>query len=96
MTDKMNNAMQNIILQEMETLDGIMIATTNLTDNFDPAFERRFLYKILFKTPETEVKTKIWKSMVNELTEDDAECEGTADEGDDLKAWQRNCDIQKL
>lgn len=34
-TDKMNNAIQNIILQEMETLDGIMIATTNLTENFD-------------------------------------------------------------
>ena len=70
--DKMNNAMQNIILQEMEMLDGIMIATTNLTDNFDPAFERRFLYKILFKTPEAGVKAKIWKSMVNDLTEDDA------------------------
>ena len=71
-TDKMNNAIQNIILQEMETLDGIMIATTNLTENFDSAFERRFLYKILFKTPEVGVKAKIWKSMVDDLSEDDA------------------------
>ena len=71
-TDKMNNAIQNIILQEMETLDGIMIATTNLTENFDSAFERRFLYKILFKTPETGVKAKIWKSMVDELSDDEA------------------------
>ncbi|MCQ2798259.1 MAG: ATP-binding protein, partial [Bacilli bacterium] len=46
--DKMENALQNIILQEMETLDGIMIATTNLTNNLDSAFERRFLYKIEF------------------------------------------------
>ena len=29
--DKMENTVQNIILQEMESLDGIMIATTNLT-----------------------------------------------------------------
>ncbi len=28
--DKMENSIQNIILQEMETLEGIMIATTNL------------------------------------------------------------------
>ena len=40
----MNNAIQNLILQEMEVLDGILIATTNLTENFDEAFERRFLY----------------------------------------------------
>ena len=71
-TDKMNNAIQNLILQEMEVLDGILIATTNLTENFDMAFERRFLYKILFKAPETGVKAKIWKSMVDDLSEDDA------------------------
>ena len=44
--NKMENSIQNIILQEMETLEGIMIATTNLTSNLDKAFERRFLYKI--------------------------------------------------
>lgn len=49
--DKMENSIQNIILQEMETLDGIMIATTNLTQNLDKAFERRFLYKIEFSRP---------------------------------------------
>ena len=41
--DKMENSIQNIILQEMEKLDGILIATTNLTTNLDKAFERRFL-----------------------------------------------------
>lgn len=35
------NAMQNILLQEMERLEGILIATTNLTQNLDKAFERR-------------------------------------------------------
>ena len=61
--DKMNNAMQNIILQEMENLDGILIATTNLTGSLDKAFERRFLFKIEFKKPVVEVKAKIWNSM---------------------------------
>lgn len=62
--DKMYNAIQNIILQEMEDLDGILIATTNLTGSFDPAFERRFLFKIEFNKPGLDVKTRIWQSML--------------------------------
>ena len=76
-TDKMSNALQNIILQEMESLEGILIATTNLTENFDSAFERRFLYKILFKAPSAGVKAKIWKSMVDEISEEEADRLGT-------------------
>ena len=70
--DKMENAMQNIILQEMETLDGIMIATTNLTGNLDAAFERRFLYKIEFPKPTPAESRHIWQSMLPELTEQNA------------------------
>ena len=70
--DKMENTIQNIILQEMETLDGIMIATTNLTENLDSAFERRFLYKIRFDKPDATVRGKIWQQMVPELNASDA------------------------
>ena len=70
--DKMDNAMQNIILQEIEDLDGILIATTNLTSNLDRAFERRFLYKVEFHKPDTDVKAKIWCSMLKDLSADDA------------------------
>lgn len=70
--DKMENSIQNIILQEMESLDGILIATTNLTDNLDKAFERRFLYKIKFGRPSKEARAKIWASMIPELSEDEA------------------------
>ena len=70
--DKMDNAIQNIILQEIEDLDGILIATTNLTSNLDKAFERRFLYKVEFHKPNTDVKTKIWHSMLKDITEDEA------------------------
>lgn len=68
----MENSLQNIILQEMERLEGIMIATTNLTENLDKAFERRFIYKVQFKKPETDVKAKIWKSMLPDLTDEEA------------------------
>jgi AAA+ superfamily predicted ATPase len=67
--DKMENSLQNIILQEMEQLDGIMIATTNLQQNMDKAFERRFLYKIRFDKPTEEARASIWHSMIPELSE---------------------------
>jgi SpoVK/Ycf46/Vps4 family AAA+-type ATPase len=67
--DKMENSIQNIILQEMETLEGIMIATTNLTCNLDKAFERRFIYKIEFERPTVEAKQQIWKTMIPSLSE---------------------------
>ena len=70
--DKMENTIQNIILQEMESLDGILIATTNLADNLDTAFERRFLYKIRFEKPDASVRSLIWKQMIPELSTTDA------------------------
>lgn len=65
------NALQNILLEEMEKLDGILIATTNLSDNFDDAFERRFLFKIRFGKPTTDAKKSIWKSKLPWLTDED-------------------------
>jgi hypothetical protein len=66
------NAIQNIILQEMENLEGIMIATTNLAQNLDKAFERRFLYKIEFGKPNNEAKGHIWQSIIPALQDSDA------------------------
>ena len=69
--EKMENSIQNIILQEMENLDGILIATTNLAQNMDKAFERRFLYKIKFEKPTLEARMHIWHEMIPTLSEDD-------------------------
>ena len=65
------NAIQNIILEEMEKLDGILIATTNLTDNLDSAFARRFLFKVEFGQPTVEAKQSIWKSKLEWLPDED-------------------------
>ena len=64
------NAIQNIILEELEKLDGILIATTNLADNLDPAFERRFIFKLKFDKPTLEAKQSIWQSKLVWLAED--------------------------
>ncbi len=47
-----------------------MIATTNLTQNLDPAFERRFLYKICFEKPDASVREKIWHTMLPALSDE--------------------------
>jgi SpoVK/Ycf46/Vps4 family AAA+-type ATPase len=71
--DQTENALQNILLEEIENLSGIIIATTNLTKNMDSAFERRFIYKIEFNLPEKETRAKIWKSQISSISEADAE-----------------------
>lgn len=70
--NQMENTIQNIILQNMETFEGILIATTNLTDNLDKAFERRFLFKIYFEKPKADVRKQIWMSVLPKLSSDDA------------------------
>ena len=64
---QMNNTMQNILLEELENFDGIFMATTNLIDNMDDAFSRRFLNKIKFDRPTAKTRAYIWKSKLKEL-----------------------------
>ena len=78
--DKMENAIQNIILQEMEQFEGIMICTTNLTTCMDKAFDRRFLFKIEFERPTNEARKQIWQSLLVGLN--DAQATELADKFD--------------
>ena len=96
--DKMENSIQNIILQEMESLDGIMIATTNLVQNLDAAFERRFLYKVKFDKPELAQRAMIWQSMMPELSEKTAEHLASAYDfsGGQIENVTRKCDIESI
>jgi hypothetical protein len=68
--DQMRNNMQNIILEELEKFDGIFFATTNLTENMDDAFSRRFLYKIEFTKPSPLTRKKIWESKMSGISDD--------------------------
>lgn len=96
--DKMENSIQNIILQEMETLEGIMIATTNLVQNMDSAFERRFLYKVKFRKPELAQRVKIWQSMMPHLSSDTAGKLASSFDfsGGEIENITRKCDIDGI
>lgn len=71
--DQTENTIQNIILEEMEGLEGILVATTNLADNLDKAFERRFLFKIRFSRPTVEAKRNIWLDKMPVLSAEEAD-----------------------
>ena len=62
--DQMHNQMQNIFLEQIENFRGMLIATTNLLENIDKAFSRRFNYKIEFKKPNEEQRKELWKLML--------------------------------
>ena len=91
--EKTENAIQNILLQAMEDIDGIMIATTNLTCNLDSAFDRRFLYKVEFHQPSVEAKTHIWQSFIPDLAEADANVLARSYDfsGVRLRMWRGRC-----
>jgi len=63
-SDQMHNQMQNIFLEQIENFRGMLIATTNLLENIDKAFSRRFNYKIEFKKPNEAQREKLWEKML--------------------------------
>lgn len=59
--DVMFNSLQNLFLEAFEKLRGVLIATTNMKENLDTAFSRRFHLKLEFPFPESRERKKLWK-----------------------------------
>ncbi|MEZ4939202.1 MAG: AAA family ATPase [Crocinitomicaceae bacterium] len=72
-TSQTENAIQNILLEELENFEGILMATTNLADNLDTAFERRFLFKLRFQKPSVSNKAQIWQQNLAHLSFEECE-----------------------
>ncbi|HAS46064.1 MAG TPA: AAA family ATPase [Microscillaceae bacterium] len=52
------------LLQRFETFDGISLLATNLRDNIDEAFTRRFESIIYFPLPEPDQRLKLWQKVL--------------------------------
>ena len=52
------------LLQKMEEYEGISILATNYLQNFDSAFRRRISDIIDFPLPDTDLRKKMWKTMI--------------------------------
>lgn len=96
--DKMENAIQNIILDEMENFEGILFATTNFLQNFDKAFERRFLYKVKFEKPTEDVRCEVFGSKMPYLAHDMLQTlSGRYDfSGGQIENIARKCEINRI
>jgi len=70
---KSENTVSNIILQSLEDMEGILLATTNLITNLDVAFDRRLLFKTELTKPDAAARCKIWKASLPELSDTEAE-----------------------
>lgn len=59
--DRYANQETAFLLQRLEVFDGIAILATNLRDNLDEAFTRRFESVIYFPMPRPEERLRIWR-----------------------------------
>lgn len=98
--DKMYNQMQNIFLEQIEKFDGILIATTNLIDNIDAAFSRRFNYKIEFLKPDFMERVRIWNKLLpresKNLGRESHKHESRGDSQKSTVIYERGFDVKNL
>ena len=59
--DEMYNTLKNLFLEAFERFNGVMIATTNLRDNLDSAFSRRFHLRLELPMPAKAERERLWE-----------------------------------
>ena len=62
--DSLVNADKNVLLKELEFFEGVVIFSTNLSQNLDKAFERRISAHVLFEHPSSEQREQIYKLLI--------------------------------
>lgn len=60
-TDRYANMEVGYLLQRLEASDGLVILTSNLKDNIDPAFTRRFHFVVHFPRPGAAERRRLWR-----------------------------------
>ncbi|MET8012122.1 ATP-binding protein [Streptomyces sp. NPDC005271] len=65
-TDRYANLEVGYLLQRLEESDGLVILTSNLKDNIDPAFTRRFHFVVHFPRPAAAERRRLWRLVFPE------------------------------
>jgi SpoVK/Ycf46/Vps4 family AAA+-type ATPase len=60
-----SNTTVSVLLQELESFNGVVIFATNLAANFDPAFERRIRTHVMFEMPGETERAQIWRVQLH-------------------------------
>lgn len=59
--DVFANHAQSQMLEELESFKGVLVATTNLYQNIDEAFHRRFLFRCFVDYPDRDTRNRLLK-----------------------------------
>ncbi len=59
--DRYANLEVGFLLQRLEQSDSLVVLASNLKENIDPAFTRRFHYIVHFPRPRVEERRRIWR-----------------------------------
>lgn len=65
--DRYANQEVSYLLQRIETYDGLVILATNLKNNIDTAFLRRFQSIVYFPLPKAEERLQLWQNAFSEI-----------------------------
>jgi AAA+ superfamily predicted ATPase len=63
--DRYANQEVAYLLQRLETFDGVVVLASNMRDNLDPAFARRFESVIYFPLPRAPERLALWKRGIS-------------------------------
>jgi SpoVK/Ycf46/Vps4 family AAA+-type ATPase len=62
--ERFANAEVGALLTQLERHDGVVVLTTNMLPNLDPAFERRLHVRIAFPLPGASERTRLWQRFL--------------------------------
>lgn len=65
--DQALNSLRSTMLIQLEMYEGIVIFATNLRDNYDKAFQSRFLYEIGFDLPDDACRKRLIDNYIEKL-----------------------------
>jgi hypothetical protein len=63
-SDRYANQTVNFLLQRLERHPGVVLLTTNLTEELDPAIRRRITFVLRFEEPDAAQRARIWQSCL--------------------------------
>lgn len=64
--DRYSNQEISYLLQRIEEFNGLVILATNLKDNIDEAFARRFQSTVHFPVPDEDGRLKLWENILGD------------------------------
>jgi hypothetical protein len=83
--DRYANQETAYLLQRIDDFSGVVILASNLRNNIDEAFARRFQSLIYFSIPQAQERLKLWRQSMSQVS--------TLEEGIDLKVLAKKHEL---